>query len=147
MNKAVNSLSDIWATVSNGESVDWNDQRIKWDQVIGAASKMLGVPYDNVANLFEAIFLHSAKAAQGEYAGTYAYLRLTTSSSSNAGAYYDLLYRAYKNDYGAHKMLYNKMVSDGFDPDKIKTNIEKRMKTEQGVNSVKELSHRYEGAN
>lgn len=140
--KAGASLGKTWESVSKGEPVNWNAQRLQWDSVVKAVSKTAGVPFENVENLFNAIYRMSAIAAAGKYKGTYAYLRLTK-DPSDTGAYYDNLYGAYKNDKTAYEEIYADMTANGFDAGKIKTAMEKRMKKSEGVESVKDLGERY----
>lgn len=124
---------------------DFNSVRLKLDSVADATSKALGIPYENVLNLGKAVFRHGAKWLEGDYMGQYRYLQLTTDpGGSYKGDYYDLLWQAYRKDMEAHRTLYRQMVADGWDPEKIKDAMEKRMKDEQGVRSVKDLKSRYQ---
>lgn len=124
---------------------DFNSVRLKLDSVADATSKALGIPYENVLNLGKAVFRHGAKWLEGDYMGQYRYLQLTTDpGGSYRGDYYDLLWQAYRKDPEAHRELYRQMVADGWDPEKIKDAMEKRMKDEQGVRSVKDLKSRYQ---
>lgn len=124
---------------------DFNSVRLKLDSVADATSKALGIPYENVLNLGKAVFRHGAKWLKGDYMGQYRYLQLTTDpGGSYKGDYYDLLWQAYRKDMEAHRTLYRQMVADGWDPEKIKDAMEKRMKDEQGVKSVKDLKNRYQ---
>lgn len=124
---------------------DFNGVRLKLDSVADAVSKAFGWPYENVLNLGKALFRHGAKWLEGDYMGQYRYLQLTTDpGGSYKGDYYDLLWQAYRKDMEAHRTLYRQMVADGWDPDNIKNEMEKRMKDEQGVRSVKDLKSRYQ---
>lgn len=142
--KAGKSLSSIWEDASSGEAVDWNEQRLQWDSVLKAASKITGKPYENIENLFNATFHRAAVAADGKHWGTYAYLRLTTSPNSGSASYYDNLYDAYRNDKDAYEGICRSMIESGdFTEDKIKNAMESRMKKSEGVESVKDLGERY----
>jgi len=144
--KAGNQVKSIVDSLESGDDIDWNSQRLKLDSVISAVSKMLGVPYDNVKNIFNLTFMHAAKAVSGDFEGQYAYLRLTEDPGSTAsvGDYYDLLYRASKAGGEEYQHIYDEMIESGyFTPEKIKTNMEKRMKEEQDVEHVSDLPTRY----
>ena len=140
------ALSELIAAIfDKEEEADFNKFRLRMDSVADAVSKALGIPYENVLNLGKAVFRHGAKWLEGDYMGQYRYLQLTTDpGGSYKGDYYDLLWQAYRKDMEAHRTLYRQMVADGWDPEKIKDAMEKRMKDEQGVRSVKDLKSRYQ---
>lgn len=142
--KSGKALGDVWESVSQGEEVKWNELRLKADSIADAATKVVGVPYENVVNLFNAVFRWGALGVGGEYLGQYAYLRLTASPSGSSGDYYDLLYKAYKAGDGTYETLYRKMLESGdFAENKIKSAMETRMKKAEGVKSISDLSERY----
>lgn len=142
--KGGKALADIWKSVSAGEKVNWNESRLKLDSTMDALTKVAGVPFENVTNLFNAVFRDAAIAAAGKYEGTYAYLRLTASPASKSGDYYDNLYGAYTADRDAYERIYASMIESGdFTAEKIKGAMETRMKKAQGVDSVKDLENRY----
>lgn len=140
-------LADLMAGTAKamvkGENVDWNETRLEFDKYFDDISKTMGVPYENVVNLFNAVYLQSAKAVKGEYLGTYAAMKLTTSPADYSNDYYDLLYKAYTSDKDAYETIYADMVSSGFDAAKIKSAMENRTKKAQGVASVDDLERRY----
>jgi len=140
--KAGSALGDTWKTVSTGGKVDWNAQRLQTDSVFKAVSKVAGVPFENIENLFNAIYRKAAIAAAGKFRGTYAYLRLTTAPTKTA-PYYNNLYDAYRNDTAAYEAIYADMVKNGFDESKIRAAMEKRMKDAAGVSSAGELENRF----
>lgn len=127
----------------NGEGVDLQKMRIKMTGAAEDISKLFGVPVENVNNIFESAFKTSAEAAGGKYLGQYAYLMLTEDMKSKASDFYKNLYDAYRNDADAYANLYDNMIEDGFDPDKIKNYFEKQMKKAENVESVGDLSERY----
>ena len=135
-------LTDTVKSMATGGEIDWKDAAYKTDNYIDDISKALGVPYENVVNLFNAIFLQSAKAVKGKYLGTYAAMKLTTNPTTYSKDYYDLLYKAYCNDKAAYNELYADMVEE-FGADKISSAMEARMKNAQGVKSVGDLEQRY----
>ena len=140
VSKAGKSLSSMFESAANGEEIDFDTQRKTWDSVLKAASKVAGVPYENVENLFNAVYRKAAIAAGGRYKGQYAYLKLTAGKSSD---YYNNLYDAYKNDKAAYEEIYADMLKDGYTVDKIKSAMETRMKTDAGVTSVNDLDDRF----
>lgn len=140
--KAGSALGDTWETVSTGGKVDWNAQRLQTDSVLKAVSKVAGVPFENIENLFNAIYRKAAIAATGKFRGTYAYLKLTTAPTKTA-PYYNNLYDAYRNDTAAYEAIYADMIGNGFDESKIRAAMEKRMKDAAGVSSAGELENRF----
>lgn len=68
---------------------------------------------------------------------------LSLNYSGNNSTFLDILYNAYKNDTTAYNKIYKDMIDGGFDPEKIKSGMEKRMMDDQGVKSVKDLDQRY----
>lgn len=143
-------LTDTVTALANGEAVDWNETRLKADRYFDDISKTLGIPYENVMNLFNAVFLKGARAVQGEYLGTYTAMKLTTSPGTYSGDYYDLLYKAYVNDPEAYETIYADMVewdqfatSSKTTEEAIASALENRMKKDQGVESVANLESRY----
>ncbi len=61
----------------------------------------------------------------------------------NGNVFYDILFKAYSNDRKAFEIIYNDMVEGGFDGEKIKKALEKRMKKAQGVEEVTDLDERF----
>ena len=146
--KAGTAATEVFGALTDKDTklsdIDWNDQRLNMTSVVYAVGKIAGIPAENVGKLFDAIYRNGAHLAVGKYRGEYAYLRLTTSEKKYASDYYNLLWKAYKNDPEAYRSLYDKMVNlDGLNADKIKSAMEKKMKTEEGVGSVSDLSQRY----
>ena len=154
---AVSSLSGLTDLLTNtvnriakDVAVDWNETRLKFDNYFDDISKALGIPYENVNNLFNAFYLQSAKAVQGENLGTYAAMKLTTSPSTYSADYYDLLYKAYTTDREAYETIYADMIEwDCFATENrttaeaIASAMENRMKADQGVTKAEELDSRY----
>lgn len=137
-------LNDILGRVSRGEDVDWNTARIKMDGYLDDISKVAGVPYENVANLFNASYRHICIAALGKYQGEYAALKLTADPEKKASTYYDLLYQAMVSSQSEYQAIYQDMVESGsFEADKIKSAMESRMKSAQGVENVSDLEQRF----
>lgn len=142
--KSGKTLGDVWESVSQGEKVKWNELRLKADSIADAVTKVVGLPYENVVNLFNAFFRWGALGVRGKYLGEYTYLRMTASPAGSSGDYYDLLYDAFKAGDDSYETLYREMVESGdFAENKIKSAMETRMKKEEGVNSIADLSERY----
>ena len=64
-------------------------------------------------------------------------------NEKNDNRYIDILYDAMKSDQEVYRTIYADMVKNGVSADKISKGIEKRMKKDQGVTSVEELTSRY----
>ena len=145
LGSGANSIGEIWNAVKDPDaSVDWNEQRLKFDSVFDAISKIIGIPYENISNLFNATFQRASVAASGEYLGRYTAMKLTTSPASYPADYYDLLYKAYANDRDAYEKIYADMIEGGsFTSEKIKDAMESHMKAAVGVKSVDDLSKRF----
>lgn len=146
--KAGNAVQEIFSAMTSKDKslsdINWTDQRLNLESVLNAVGKIAGVPIENVQKLFEAIFRNAAHVAAGRYEGEYAYLRLTTSENKYASDYYNLLWKAYKNDQEAYQNLYSKMIElEGLTPEKISNAMERKMKEEQGVTEVSELEQRF----
>lgn len=137
-------VGSIFQNVTSGQEVNWNSVRLKLDGYLDDISKAAGVPYENVANLFNAAYRQACVAAMGEYRGEYAALKLTTDPEKYRADYYDLLYKALQGDRNAYEAIYEDMVSSGaFEAEKVRSAMEKRMKDAQGVEKASELEQRY----
>lgn len=147
----ISSLSGLTDLVSSsikalatGEEVNWNSARIKADSYFDDISKALGIPYENVVNLFNAVARQVCIKANGKYVGTYQALKLTVDPTAKSAQYYDVLYKAYQNDQAAYREIYDDMISGGdFTAEKVKSAMETRMKKAQGVEKVSDLDSRY----
>lgn len=106
-------------------------------------SKALGIPMENVTNLFNAGYRHTVTAAMGKYRGEYEAMKMTTDMRTSPAGFYDNLYKAMVKDRAAYQEIYADMVEHGISPEKIKSAMETRMKKAQEVKSVSELDHRY----
>lgn len=84
-------------SVATGKEVDWNAARLEADGYFDDISKGFGVPFENVANLFNAVYRQVCIATMGKYRGEYAALKLTADPEKKSREYYDLLYRAIKD--------------------------------------------------
>ena len=68
---------------------------------------------------------------------------LKVGNEKNNSAFVNILYRAYNTNQEMYQAIYDDMVSNGIDADKIATGMESRMKKAQGVKKVSELEERY----
>lgn len=137
-------VGSTFQSVTSGQEVNWNSVRLKLDGYLDDISKAAGVPYENVANLFNAAYRQACIAAMGEYRGEYAALKLTTDPEKYRADYYDLLYKALQGDRKAYEAIYDDMVSSGtFEAEKVRSAMENRMKDSQGVEKASELEQRY----
>ena len=55
----------------------------------------------------------------------------------------DILFNAYSNDRKAYEFIYNDLLKNGYEADKIKSGMETRMKKAEGVKGASDLSKRY----
>lgn len=146
--QALSDLSEqigrIVKNAASGVETNWNSERLKLDRELDSISKAVGVPYENVANLFNMAFQRTAVAANGKYLGGYSYLKLTTDPEKYPSDYYDILYKAMQNSREEYETIYSDMVQNGsFTEKSISDAIEKRMKKAEGVTKVDELDRRY----
>lgn len=110
-------------------------------------SIMFGIPLKNVTTDLTAIAKNVVGAVNhGEkYIGNYYILAIDKEPEANKQACYQNLWLCYKNGSSRElKQLYREMLDDGFTETQIKNAMEKRMKEEQGVNSVDKLKRRWE---
>ena len=64
-------------------------------------------------------------------------------NEKNISHFADILYKAYQTDKGVYQHIYDDMEASGFNMDKLQSQMESRMKKDQGVNKVSELEQRY----
>lgn len=142
MGKAmINMVTKISQTLSGGEVTESTVRSVV--DSMGDIAQFAGIPVNNVIKLAQSIGRNIYLAAEGRYVGGYHALRLTTDPARYSSDYYDLLWKAYNNDKAAYDEVLQLMLDDGFEEDKIKSAMEKRMKDAQGVSSVKDLESRW----
>ena len=144
--KAFDEIGSVLKTWLDGDpetKVDPEQLARKMFAAAQDASKLLGVPLDNVINLITAVYSNVATATKGEYVTAYEILRLTKgfSSSANKGKAYDLLYKAYSQGDESYEALLEAMGKD-FSEKELKNAMETRMKKAQGVSKVEDLEQR-----
>lgn len=64
-------------------------------------------------------------------------------SKVNYSRYVDILHDAYVNDKTAYKNIYNDLMKNGYDKEKITSTMNSKLVKDAGVKSVKELPERY----
>ena len=143
--KAFDEIGSVLKTWLDGDSetkVDPEQLARKMFAAAQDASKLLGVPLDNVINLITAAYANVATATKGEYVTAYEILRLTKgfSSSTNKAKAYDLLFKAYSQGDESYDDLLKKMQED-FSEKELKNAMETRIA--QGVTKVEDLDHRW----
>lgn len=108
------------------------------------SSRLLGVP---VANLKRDImaFVNLIANETDNYFFQYRIEKasLNLNYSANSARFMDILFKAYVLDPDAYEIIYADMVASGFEPERIKSGMESRMKEAYGVNDVKLLPQRY----
>lgn len=134
----------IVKSVATSEEINWNAARLKLSGYLEDISKAAGVPWENVANLFNAVYRQVCVKVMGKYRGEYAALKMTTDPDKYSADYYNLLYKAMQDDRESYEAIYGDMVDNwGFTEKKIKSAMEKRMKDTQGVKKASEMEQRY----
>lgn len=110
--------------------------------LIAEVARLFGIP---VANLKREItsFAMLAAVESDNYLMQYRMEKWMLNMNGNGGKFMDILYNAYMNDKDVYEIIYADLVDSGYDPEKIKTGMETRMKNAQGVDSVKDLNQRY----
>lgn len=107
-------------------------------------ARLLGIPVANFKREVKS-FAMLAAIESDNYVMQY-YMEKTSLNmnySGNSSTFMDILYNAYVNDAEAYELIYADMVESGYDPEKIKSGMETRMKTDQGVTKAEELDSRY----
>ena len=98
VNDAVSSFVSLGSFIRDGleTGFDFRTSALMVDRTTKTASKLLGVPYENLHNLFDAIALNTLKALNGGILGEYKLLQFEGNPVTGGG--YDLLYRALKKN-------------------------------------------------
>lgn len=138
--------------VANGTDVNFESYARAMYSAGENIAQFVGIPAANVRKSMEAVAYNGLKS-MGPYVGRYYSTRLTSDPAKYPGDYYDVLYKAYKEDPKAYKQIYDLMLSEDsfggnaagevFTEDKIRNAMETRMKKEQGVSKASELQQRY----
>ncbi len=107
-----NLVKDGIEAVQEGEEVSPKGIALAVDGYADKISKALGVPYENVANLYNATYRRICIASMGEYMGEYQALRATADPKKRSGDYFALLYKAMKNSPEDYEKLRTRMIED-----------------------------------
>lgn len=98
-------------------------------------------PYNLVRDIEGAI--RTSRNETNDVKGLYDMEKWRTKPASNTSAYIDILYKAYTINKEDYEYIYNDMIENGVDADKIQSGMETRMKESEGVEKASELSKRY----
>ena len=114
-------------------------------EVAAAGAKVFGIPVGNLTRDAWAL-LRSVAIESGNIPLQYEMEKAiyNISSDRNYTRYIDILYRAKNSgDQAVYESIYADMVANGIPEKSIKSGMEQRMKKDQGVESVEDLSSRY----
>lgn len=114
-------------------------------EVAAAGAKVFGIPVGNLTRDAWAL-LRSVAIESGNIPLQYEMEKAiyNISSDKNYTRYIDILYRAKNSgDQAVYESIYADMVANGIPEKSIKSGMEQRMKKDQGVESVEDLSSRY----
>ncbi len=112
--------------------------------LVAEMARLLGIPVANLKRDIQAGVTTAAIETDNylmQYRTDKALLNM--GYSGNTGNYMDILNNASINDPEAYEIIYADMVASGIDENKIRENMERRMKKDQGVESVADLEARY----
>lgn len=111
-------------------------------QVLLKAAEFTGYsPYNLIRDIEGAI--RTVRVETNDVKGLYEMEKWRTRPASNVSKYVDILYRAYSTDSDDYEYIYNDMIENGVDAEKIEDGMEERMKDAEGVKKVSELTKRY----
>ena len=98
-------------------------------------------PYNLVRDVEGAI--RTVRNETGDAKGLYDMEKWRTKPASNTSKYIDILYKAYSTDNEAYEEIYNDLLENGVDAEKIQSGMETRLKKAEGVSEVSDLSKRF----
>ena len=113
-------------------------------QLFAEIARMYGVPVANVKRDVKSAAMSVATETDSyllQYRMEKAMLNINY--AGNSKNFMDILFNAYNNDKEAYKTIYNDMIKNGYDADKIQSGMETRMMKAEGVKKTSELSKRY----
>lgn len=136
-------LQDIIDRTKAGEPINWAAHRDTIIRTAETVSKSVGIPVENVLNLFRACMTHITKKAEGDVLGQYDYLKLTADPVKNKGDYYALLYKALENgDTGTYSRMAEELITqtaglgdDAIDGQQIESAMASRYKKALAANA------------
>ena len=129
------------AAKSMGENGKYTSKYAFSDLAIEAA-KLFGIPLSNLKRDVTSV-LNTVANESGNHLMQYEIDKFVYNVSENKSRFADILYDAYKNDSDAYEIIYDDLIKSGFTKEYISSAMESRMKADQGVNSVLDLSDRY----
>lgn len=142
------AIEKVWSAFTNMRSALSGEGRYS---IAGASANMLaevarlfGLPVANIKRDVQAVATTAAIETDNylmQYRMDKALLNI--GYQGNRSGFMDILYAASINDPEAYEIIYEDMVASGITEDQIRTAMESRMKEDQGVESVDELSRRY----
>lgn len=111
-------------------------------QVLLKAAEFTGYsPYNLIRDIEGAI--RTVRVETNDVKGLYEMEKWRTKPAANVSKYVDILYKAYSTDSDDYEYIYNDMIENGVDAEKIEDGMEERMKEAEGVEKVSELTKRY----
>ena len=139
--KAISAANNLWKAIRGDGKHTIGGATINF---IAEASRVLGVPVANIKRDVLAI-AKTVVNASDNYLAQYHMEKALTNFNYSGGTKIalDILYDAYEKNDAAYEIILDDMIGSGVDRDKIRTNMEDRMKKAQGVKSVSELEQRY----
>ena len=142
------AVEKVWAAFTNMRKALSGDGKYS---IAGASANMmaevarlLGLPVANLKRDVQAVATTAAIETDNylmQYRMDKALLNI--GYQGNRSNFMDILYAASVNDPEAYEIIYEDMVASGITEDQIRTAMESRMKEDQGVESVADLSRRY----
>ena len=136
--RAVNTFRQAWS--GSGKEPFINASA----NMFAEAARLLGIPAANIKrDVFAVINLVANETDNYLFQYRIEKFLSNMNYSSNSAKFVDILYNAYVLDPEAYEIIYADMVASGFDPSKIKSGIEKRLKEAYGVDEVELLPQRY----
>ena len=136
--RAVNTFRQAWS--GSGKEPFINASA----NMFAEAARLLGIPAANIKrDVFAVINLVANETDNYLFQYRVEKFLSNMNYSSNSAKFVDILYNAYVLDPEAYEIIYADVVASGFDPSKIKSGIEKRLKEAYGVDEVELLPQRY----
>lgn len=142
------AVEQVWTAFSNMRKALSGEGRYS---IAGASANMLaevarlfGLPVANLKRDVQAVATTAAIETDNyllQYEIDKALLNM--GYQGNRSNFMNILYAASVNDPEAYEIIYEDMVANGVTEEQIRTAMESRMKEEQGVESVSDLTRRY----
>lgn len=142
------AIEKVWSAFTNMRSALSGEGRYSIAgasaNVLAEVARLFGLPVANIKRDVQAVATTAAIETDNylmQYRMDKALLNI--GYQGNRSGFMDILYAASVNDPEAYEIIYEDMVASGITEDQIRTAMESRMKEDQGVESVDELSRRY----